>query len=499
MPGPATVSPNLAESDSQAHLVMQAARSVKWAFLYNIVPRLVTPFSTMILAALLTPADFGLVAISTFVIALAQIVVDLGLGKAVIQRETYVNEAASISLWISLLVSAGIYLTLWIAAPWISAAYKNDRVIDVIRVAALALPLTALATIPKALLLRNMEFRSLFWVNSSFLILQAVASVVLAVAGTGYWALIWGPLVGMTISAGLAWGLAHWRPMIVINWPVLRSMLGFSIWVMVSGFQNWLFLYAGNVIAGLFLGVRGLGTYSLGFSIAILIPAFFVASLGDVAYPAFCKLQGCPLEIGHNLTRLQLMAGAILFPAALGLSAIAPSAVELLYGQKWQGLGTVIGFLVIMPGLSYIWLLNEHAYQAIGRPDIWTKLSGFSLLALVPLLWVAAPYGLLVFTLVRFGGAWFLPLGNIFFGARSLGIGAKEQFKAFASPLSLSVIMFALVYLLTKQLNPFEGVSGCIKLLSIVIVGAIVYLLLIWLVNRELCNRLFLSLRRMIS
>jgi hypothetical protein len=80
-----------------------------------------------------------------------------------------------------------------------------------------------------------------------------------------------------------------------------------------------------------------------------------------------------------------------------------------------------------------------------------------------------------------------------------LGIGAKEQFKAFASPLSLSVIMFALVYLLTKQLNPFEGVSGCIKLLSIVIVGAIVYLLLIWLVNRELCNRLFLSLRRMIS
>ena len=126
---PAAVSSNPIEFDNQAGLVNLAAQSVKWSFLYNIVPRLVTPFSTMILAALLTPVDFGLVAIATFVIALARIVVDLGLGKTVIQRQTHVNEAASISLWVSLLVSAGLYLTLWISAligsykSWID--YKN--------------------------------------------------------------------------------------------------------------------------------------------------------------------------------------------------------------------------------------------------------------------------------------------------------------------------------------------------------------------------------------
>ena len=491
--------PNPIESDSQASLVNQAARSVKWSFLYNTVPRLVTPFSTMILAALLKPADFGLVAVSTFVIALARIVVDLGLGKTVIQRQTYIDEAASISLWVSLLVSAGLYLILWIAAPWIAVAYNSEQVTGVIRVAALALPLTASATIPKALLRRKLEFRSLFWVNSSFLIVQAVASVVLAAAGIGYWALILGPLVGMAISAGLAWEMVRWRPMITINWPVLRSMLGFSIWVMVSGFQNWLFSYADNVIAGLFLGMQGLGVYSLGFSIATLIPGFLEASLGDVAYPTFCKMQGNPRQVGENLVQLQALTGAILFPVALGLSAIAPSAVELLYGQKWLGLGTVIGILVIMPGLSCIWALNENAYQAVGRPDIWTKLAGFSLLALLPLLWVAAPYGLLVFTVVRFGGAWLLPLGNVLFGTRALRIGSKEQLRGFVSPLSFSLIMFVAVYLLRQQLSPFEGMMGWAKLLSIAAAGATVYLLLTRLGNRDLWNRLRLSLRQVLS
>jgi PST family polysaccharide transporter len=384
IPGVATS--NLAEPWDRADLVNYAARSVKWSFLYNTVPRLVTPFSTMILAALLTPADFGLVAISTFVIALARTVVELGLGKTVIQRETRVNEAASISLWVSLVVSIGLYLALWVLAPWISVAYKNDQVVHIIRIAALALPLTAISVIPTALLRRRMEFRHLFWVNSSSLIIQSLASVTLAALGAGAWALIWGPLVGMITSAGLAWRLVRWRPMFIIDWHVLRSMLRFSMWVIVSGFQNWLFLYAGNVIAGLFLSVQELGVYSLGFNVAIILPAFIVASLDDVAYPAFCKLQGNNQEVGENLRKVQMLTGAILFPIALGISAIAPSVVKLLYGTKWQGLGTVISILVIMPGLIYIWSLNEGAYQAVGRPDLWTKLAGFSLIVLLAVL-----------------------------------------------------------------------------------------------------------------
>jgi O-antigen/teichoic acid export membrane protein len=488
-----------AAPEGQAGLVNQAARSVKWSFLYNIVPRLVTPFSTLILAALLTPVDFGLVAISTLVIALARIVVDMGLSTAVVQRQTQVAEGASVSLWASLFISAGLYLILWAAAPYIAVIYDNDRVCSVIRVAALALPLTALVTVPKALLQRGMRFRSLFWVNSSFLILQSVASVLLALTGIGYWALILGQLVGMAIAAGIAWSLVRWRPMVLVSWPILRSMLGFSIWVMLSAFMNWMFLYADNAIAGVSLGVRGLGIYALGFTIATLVPGFLIQALADVAYPAFCKLQGDPCKVGENLLKLQALTVALLLPLALGILALAPPAVELLYGQKWLGLGTVIAILVIMPGLGAIWSLNENAYQAIGRPSIWTKLAAGSLLVLLPSLWLAAPYGLLVFTLVRFAGAWLLPLGNVFIGARTLKLTAGEQLRAFAPSILFSAAMFIVVYGLTWRSAPFAGLIGWAKLLAIAAAGAIVYLSLVRLGNRELWDRLLWSLHRMLA
>jgi teichuronic acid exporter len=487
------------QKEQQLDLINQATRSVKWTLSYNLAPRLVTPFSTIILAAILTPSDFGLVAISTFIIALARILVDLGLSKAVIQRRGNVDEAASISLWISLFISTGFYLLLWFTAPWISNAYGNEYVVNVIRVSSLSLPLFAAASIPKAILIREMAFRKLFWVNSSFLILQAIASVILALAGMGYWALILGQLFGLMVHAGLAWKMASWRPTMVMNLSTLVSLLTFSIWVMLSSLQNWMFLYADNAIAGLFLGIQGLGIYSLGFNIATLIPGFLIASVSDVAYPIFCKIQEDPPKVGENLVKLQRLTGTLLFPIAFGFSAIAAPAVQLLYGQKWQGLGMVLAILTIMPGLSYIWSINENAYQAIGRPDIWTKLAGASLIGLIPLLWFSAPYGLLVFTLFRFAGAWFLPLGNILFGANRLGISIKVQLQSMVSPLIFSLVMFALVFFTINQLTPLHGILGWIKLFSIVAAGAGVYLLQIWLANRAIWNELISYLHKIIS
>lgn len=479
----------------EGQLKTKAARSFKWAILYNIVPRLVTPFSTILLAALLSPDDFGLIAVFSLVIALARILVDMGLGKAVIQRKDQVEEAASISFWVCMSIAIITYGVLWAGAPLIAALYHNEKITAVIRISAFALPITALATVPKALLRRDMKFQQLFWMNTSFMILQAVLSVILAFAGMGVWAVVWGQLIGLLISTILAWTFAKWYPKLWVGLSLLGTMIRFSIWVMVSSFQDWVFQYADNAIAGIFLGVQGLGIYSLGFNFATIVPGFLTSAMGDVAYPTFCKMQDYPRQIGENLLKLEELTAAILFPFSFGLSALAPIAVTMLYGNKWPGLDFVIAMLVIMPGAGYVWALNEFAYQAVGRPQMWTKLAGFSLILLIPALWISAPYGLYPFTIVRCIGALVLPLGNLLVGSRSLGIGIKEQIKAISIPLLCSILMYSFLVFLRTVWSPFTSWIGWAKLCIIVLSGMSLYVVSILLLRKELWRQFTGSLK----
>jgi len=210
-------------------------------------------------------------------------------------------------------------------------------------------------------------------------------------------------------------------------------------------------------------------------------------------------MQDETATVGGNLVKLQALTGTVLFPLAFGISALAAPAMDLLYGSKWQGLGSVIGILVLMPGLGYLWSLNEKAYQAVGRPSLWTWLSGISLLALLPALWLAAPRGLLVFTTVRFAGGLLLPLGNIFVGARALGIRSREQLSALASPFLLALLVFAAMHGMREMLSPFSGGNGWAKLLLISLTGALLYLLMVRLLNPDTWHRITFSLRQVFS
>jgi O-antigen/teichoic acid export membrane protein len=474
----------------------QAARSVKWTTLANLLPRLVSPVSTMILAALLTPADFGTVAVSTLVIVLAQILVGLGLGPAVVQRRTFVHEAASAAQWLSLSASALLYGLLWIVAPWLAQVYDIPLVAPVVRVSGLSLFLFALGTVPAALLQRDMAFRKLFWVESTSQVANVLASVSLALLGLGVWALVLGPLVGAAARAALAWFSSHWRPSFAVHRAVLRPLLGFSLWTMGASFLSWLFLYADNAIAGYFLGETGLGIYSLGFSLSNLLPGLVIPPLSAVAYAAFCAIQNDRAGVGHSLVQLQTLAAAILFPLCFGLSAVAVPAIALLYGDKWQGLGEVIRLLALMPGLSHLWSLNADAYRAVGRPDVWTELAALALVVLLPLLLIAGQYGLMPFTLARAGGHLLYPLLNIFIGGRVLGLAARDQLRPLVTPLACTATMYLLVTMLVQGLTPFAGWLGWLKLLSLATLGAGIYLALLWLANRDLWHRLLLAGRQ---
>jgi teichuronic acid exporter len=482
-----------------AGIVQQAAGSVKWSTLANLLPRFVTPVSSLILAALLTPADFGVVAVSTLVIALAKILVGLGLGAAVVQRQGPVTKPASAAFWLSVGLSGCLYGGLWLAAPALAAVYHIPLLTPVIRTSALFLVLFALTSIPEALLQRNLEFRKLFWVHAMAHLVHAVSSMGMALLGMGVWALVLGPLCGAAVRVVLSWLAARWLPSRAIDGAVLRPLLGFSVWVTVAGFQNWLFLHADNALAGYYLGEAGLGIYSLGFNLSQLLPGLIIPALAAVAYPAFCAMQKDRGEVAEGLLRLQAVAAVILFPACLGLSAISGTATALLYGNKWAGLGLVMQLMAVMPGLSHLWSLNTEAYRALGRPDVWPKLAAASLSLLLPLLVWAGPQGFVPFTLARFGGQLIYPALHIVVTARVLGLPATRQLRAWSVPLACALPMYAVAALLAWYWTPFSGLVGWLKLAGIVACGAVLYAFLLHRMDANLWARAWLAGRQVLA
>ncbi len=276
-------------------------------------------------------------------------------------------------------------------------------------------------------------------------------------------------------------------------------MLGFSSWVLSHSVMTWLFLQGDNAIAGFFMGEKVLGVYSLGVNTSQLLPGMIIGPLSAVAYPAFCALQSNRQELGHSLLQLQSLAAVVVFPVSVGLSVIAVPAVSLLYGDKWLGLGAVIQLLAFTACLSSLWSLNADAYRAIGRPDIWPKISGVTLLILIPLLMFTAQYGLMLFTIARSSGLILYVLLNIVFGGRVLGISIKDQLHGLTTPLVCVTVMYIVAYFLIQALMPFEGGVGWLKLVSVMLISAFLYLLLLWVFNRVLWNKLIRSGRQVLS
>jgi O-antigen/teichoic acid export membrane protein len=488
--------PSPPQKDPQ--IMQQAVQSIKWAGLLQLLPRLVTPVTTMVLAALLVPDDFGVVAAATLILSLANIVIGMGFGATVVQRRTKVDETATMAFWMSLFLALLIYGILWLLSPVIALFYKIAPLENVLRVIGLSLIISAFSTIPNALLQRELKFKKLFFVGVLPQIINGVISVFLAVLKFGYLSLVIGNLAGLLVGVTLSWVFSRWKPIFYWKGDHLKSIFGFSFWVMLSNFQSWFFLYGDNALAGYFFGSKGLGQYSLGFNIATLFSGMIISPISSIIYPAFSRLSQTR-SIGNEFIKVQSVASSILFPVCFGLSALASPIVTILYGNKWPELGMIIQVISILPGITYVWSLYADAFRAIGHPETWTKTSILGMIVLFPLLIWTGNIGFKEFVIARAIGAMVVPAACWFVSRRLLLISLKEQLNGFFTPLLSSLFMFIFIVMMITLLAPFNGVLGVIKLGIISVIGFGIYVSMIRFLNKALFMQTYSIVLRTIS
>jgi len=367
----------------------------------EMVSRTASPILFVILARLLTPTDFGILATTMVAISFAQMFCDAGLGRALVQTRETPGDAAHIVFWTNLLLGALFYGMLFIFAPALAVFFDSPESVVVLRVLGLQVVIASFSSVQQALFVRDLDFQSLFWIKLLTALIPGLFSIPMAYFGCGVWALVAGSLAGQIFNGFLLWRRSNWRPKFTYNKKLARSLFTFGLWVLMESLGAWLILWGDNLILGRFLGVHDLGVYRTGWMLVTILFGLTLNPFLPILYPAFSRLQDELPALKRAFHKVNRIVIALALPMGAGVFLVGQEAADLLFGQKWQGLGFVVGTLGFMHGIGWLVGINPELYRAMGRPDMNTKLMFAALLYYLPAYYLAAQRGLETFAVTR--------------------------------------------------------------------------------------------------
>ena len=457
--------------------------SVKWSFIGIALQRAMEPLLVLVLARLLSPADFGIMAIAASIIAFGRQLQSMGLSQALIQSEENVDDVCDAVFWLNLMFGLFLFCILQALAPSFGVFFRDERIVEVTRLIAFMLIIIPFDGVQEAILRREFAFKKLVKRRLIPLLVQAAVSMPLALLGFSYWALVWGVLARSVTGVITLWSISSWRPHFRIKWPIARQKLGFGVMVTLGVLQGWMIIQGDRLFAGRAFGVEGLGAYDFGANLVNLMALLICEPVFGVAYSAFSRQQKDIQGVVKTYHDFVYGVSFLLLPVMVGLALTAPIAVPLFFRSKWNASITVIGVLALMLGPARVLYLNSYLYKALNRPDIEPKLNLFKMLYLIPAYLIAMQLDLKGFSIIRGSLAITFWIPDLLIARKLLGKPQGFFWKVFIRPLGASFIMGIVLLFMQLVLKPYG--HPALILAGMITVGSLVYVGIILLIDRR--------------
>jgi O-antigen/teichoic acid export membrane protein len=333
---------------------------------------LISSVSTVVLARLLTPADFGLVAMVVAVMGLGQAFADLGLSEATIQSETINFNQVTVLFWINVAIGTTLTLIMMVMAPVLAWFYKEPRIQEITLIMSLSFLICGLRVQHEAILRRQMRFSALVVRDVFSLAVGVCVAVVMALRGAGYWALVAQPLISNLSQVLLSWVMVRWIPGLPHRDPNVRSMIAFGGNVAASYLIINVNRSADNALVGWFWGAGPLGLYSRAYNLLMLPVRQLSAPAGSVVIPTFSRIQSDPERFARYYLRAVNLIIWIAAPVFGFLFVEAQQVIALVLGPQWKESSPVFQILAIsalgqLLLESTIWLFvsQGHSYRLL--------------------------------------------------------------------------------------------------------------------------------------
>jgi teichuronic acid exporter len=472
----------------------QALSGFRWTASVRLLSQVITWAITLIVIRLLTPADYGLLAMATVFVSVLAMFSEMGLGAAVVQKSDVDTPLLRRVFGVVLAIHFFLAASLALSAPVIAAFYGEPRVIPVIRVLSLQFVLAGFAVIPDAQLQRRMEFRNRSLLDLSGAIIASLTTLAMAFSGAGVWALVTGSLFSQAWKTiGINWlsPFLYWPD---FSMRGMRSLLRFGGQVAASQLFWMFFSQVDILLCAKLLGKEVLGFYSVAMHLASLPNQRISGLVNQVAFPAFSSMQHDIERVGTNMLAGIRILSFFAFPVLWGVSSVAPEIVEVVLGSRWASAAIPLQVLGLVMPLRMMGNFVQVAMQGIGRSNIVLR-NAITAAAIAPIIFFAGIYwgGLLGLSLAWLVVSPFVFLQGALRGLPVLGLRFKMLLLAMMPAASASLVMYGAVVALGYL--PVLAHEGALRLCALVSMGALAYVLASIVLNRKGAQEVIAMLR----
>ena len=349
----------------------------------------------IILARLLTPADYGVIGILAIFLALANAFIDCGFTSALVQNQQRTEEDFSTAFYFNIVISLFFFLVLFVAAPYIAAFYEMPILTPVTRVLSLSLPISALSAVNRTKLQIAVDFKTQMKASLCAVLLSGIIGIILAYKGFGVWALVTQTISNALLNSLLLFYFIRWLPKCWFSVPSFKKMFDFGSKLLAASLLDVFYFNMYPLVIGKLFSAANLGLYSRASSFAQVPPLLTNSIVTRVTFPIFSQIQDDTKRLFFVYKKYLAVLSSVYAPIVLGLCAISRPMILFLIGDKWMGAIPLLRILCVAVLFDCLTNVNLNLLYVKGYTNLVLKLNIVKRIISFTILLISLPFGII--------------------------------------------------------------------------------------------------------
>ncbi len=452
-------------------LKKKTVKGVAWTSLNQVLNMGLGFVIGVILARLLSPSDYGLLAMIAVFNAIAFAFLDSGFGNALIRKPDLTEDDNTTAFFFNLVAGVVLFGIIWVIAPWVSAFFDKPILTPLLRAEGSLLIVSSFKIVQNTQLTRALNFKAKMIIRVVSNILGGASGIISAYCGLGVWALVVMHVADAIISLILLWIISPWRPRGRWNKQSFNYLWGYGSKLLASGLLNTIYNNIYPIIIGKFYSAADLGQYSRAQGYASMPSTSLTGVIQQVTFPVLSQIQDDDQRLGNNYRRMLRFTVFIVFPIMIGMAALAHPLVISLVTDKWAQCVPYLQIICFSSMWYPVHAINLNLLQVKGRSDLFLRLEIIKKALITVVVFVCVPFGIIGICC----GSVFTSLAclaiNTYYTGKLINVGFVRQMMDMTPTLLASLAMGAVVYF---AVMPF--CNDVVKLAVGIPLGMVLYL-----------------------